>query len=204
MNLIFVYDTETSGLPNYSEPSESPDQPHIVEISVVVIDVDTRMALKEISHIVKPDGWVIPQEVIDIHGITNEMAEAEGIPEEEAIQAFFDLWGYACDLDPEVKRTGFSETFDRRMIRIATKRIPRLFKYEGPWHDLEKDRSYCCMHKSKQLVGALSDKGKVKNPKLGEAFEHFAGKPMENAHRAMPDVLATIAVFFGIKDSTCC
>ena len=35
---------------------------------------------KERSYIIKPDGLIIPDEAIAVHGITNERANAEGVP----------------------------------------------------------------------------------------------------------------------------
>jgi hypothetical protein len=39
-----------------------------------------------------------------------------------------------------------------------------------------------------------------KSPNLGEAYEHFTGRPLEGAHNAMVDVKACMAVYFAIKD----
>lgn len=33
-----VYDTETTGLPLFSQPSEDPRQPHIVQLAAIVVD----------------------------------------------------------------------------------------------------------------------------------------------------------------------
>lgn len=63
MKPILFYDTETSGLPLFHEPSEHPDQPHIVQLGACLVDPDTRRVISTIDLIVRPDGWEIPAEV---------------------------------------------------------------------------------------------------------------------------------------------
>lgn len=92
---ILFYDTETTGLPNWKTPSGGDDQPHMVQIAAILCNADTGQAIKTMNVIVKPDGWTIPQDTIDVHGITNEYALEHGIPEKEAIQQLLDLRGSA-------------------------------------------------------------------------------------------------------------
>lgn len=42
MSLLCFWDTETQFLPLWKEPSEHPDQPHIVELAAVLVDTQTR------------------------------------------------------------------------------------------------------------------------------------------------------------------
>ena len=70
MALLFFYDTETTGIPNFKEPSEHPDQPHIVQIAAALVDDETRKTVSSINLIIKPDGWAIPEELTEIHGIS--------------------------------------------------------------------------------------------------------------------------------------
>lgn len=79
------FDTETTGIPNWKEPSEHPDQPHIVQLAAELVDLDTQEVLDSMDVIVKPDGWIISEEMTAIHGITNEHALEVGIPEELAL-----------------------------------------------------------------------------------------------------------------------
>jgi len=74
MNLIMPFDTETSGIPIWKEPSESECQPHLVQLAAILVEPDSREIKQEIDVIIKPDGWIIPDEVAEIHGITTERA----------------------------------------------------------------------------------------------------------------------------------
>jgi len=80
-NILFFTDAETTGLPIWKEPSEDERQPHIVQLAGLLVNEDTQRVIQSIDVIIKPDGWVIPSEAIEIHGITNHLAENVGIPE---------------------------------------------------------------------------------------------------------------------------
>ena len=67
---LVVFDTETDP-PN-------PLEAHIVSAYLAVLDRSGNI-LKEQEWIVRPKGFVIPDEAIAIHGISNERAQAEGI-----------------------------------------------------------------------------------------------------------------------------
>lgn len=71
--LICVFDTETTGFPNFKAPSDHPDQPHIVDICALLYTPEGDL-VDSFEAMVRPDGWSIPNEVSVIHGITNEMA----------------------------------------------------------------------------------------------------------------------------------
>ena len=188
--LAFFYDTETTGLPLWSTPSSDIMQPHIVEFAAAVVDLDSKEIVHSASVIVRPDGWTIPQEVTDIHGITTEEAYDVGIPEKNVITLAMDLWRTAG------LRVGHNEGFDARILRIAIKR--HLEQYDGVEDLAERwklGEKFCTAHGSRPLV-ALP---KSKMPTLTEAYIHFTGKTLEGVHSAYADVEATVAVYFGIQ-----
>ncbi len=196
-SLAIFLDTETTCLPLWKEPSDHPDQPHMVQLAAKLVNVDTREVLSSMDVIIKPDGWTIPDDVIAIHGITNERAAAEGIPESEAVDQFLAMvekMGYGGEV------IGHNISFDQRIVRIAIKRYLDPLAEEGDVlpSDQWKDRkSFCTMWKSRSLVKLPGNK----LPKLIEAYQHFTGKAMEGAHSAGGDVDGCLAVFFGIKDA---
>lgn len=120
MNTALFYDTETSGLPIFSAPSEDPGQPHIVQLAAALVDLDTRETLASLDVIVRPDGWEIPDAVAAVHGITTERAAALGVPESLALSLFLEMWA-ACRV-----RIAHNEQFDARIIRIAQHRAGEL------------------------------------------------------------------------------
>ena len=195
MNLALFYDTETTGLPDFKVPSEAAHQPHIVQLAALLVDLDTRHTIQSMDVIVRPDGWTIPDEVAAVHGITAEYAAEVGIPESLALSMFMELW---CGRS----RIAHNEQFDARIVRIALMRYRSKVSAE-----IWKSGPAECTARMATPVCALppTDKMKAvgrfhhKTPNLGEAYRHFTGNDLQNAHSAMADVLACRDVYFAIK-----
>jgi DNA polymerase-3 subunit epsilon len=194
MNLACFYDTETTGLPLFSEPSEDPRQPHIVQIGACLVDLDTRATL---DVIVRPEGWTIPDEVAAIHGITTEHALAVGVPESLAVEMLLELTGGRL-------RIAHNETFDARIVRIACKR----FFEPGQADAWAEGLTQCTARLSTPILQlpptakmAAANRRHHKTPNLREAYQHFTGQPLDGAHNALVDVHGCMAVYFGIKDA---
>lgn len=204
MNLILAYDTETSGLPLFNEPSEDPRQPHIVQLGALLVDLDSRKTLATLDVIVKPDGWTIPEEVAAVHGITTEMAHDLGVPESVAVQMLLELWA------GNRMRLGHNESFDARIVRIAMKRHidPQDPDLAVPASDEWKAGKATCTQLLSTPIMKLPPTEKMKaarrfhhkSANLGEAYQFFTGKPLQGAHSAIVDVQACLDVFFAIKD----
>lgn len=196
-NLAIFFDTETSGLPLFSEPSEDPRQPHIVQLAALLVCLDTRAVHDTLDVIIRPEGWTIPDEVAAIHGITTERAMDEGIPEQDALQRFMDIWQQRL-------RIAHNQTFDARIIRIAQSR----FGYDDTQLALWKGGKALCTQNMATPIMKIPPTQKMraagfnkyKSANLQEAHKHFVGKPFEDAHSAMADVKACMAVYFAITD----
>ena len=82
-----IFDVETTGLPkNYRlSPKVVDNWPYIVQFSWIIVN-DYKKT--ERSFIIKPDGYVIPDESIRIHQISNEKAIKEGILLKEVLEKF--------------------------------------------------------------------------------------------------------------------
>jgi len=191
MNIGLVGDTETTRLIKYKERSDGANQPHIVSLAAMLVNLDTKQVLQSINLIVKPDGWIIPQESIDVHGITNELANEVGLPESVVLGIYINLWR-KCNL-----RIFHNTTLDNRIIRIALKRYTPNLIPDEVWKD--KELYYCTMMKSKSILKLLpKNKWGFKSPKLTEAYKFFTGKDLVDAHDAMADTMACMDVYWGI------
>ena len=196
MNIALFYDTETTGLPLFSEPSEDPRQPHIVQLAAALVDVDTRKTIASIDTIIRPDGWSIPDEVSAIHGITTEHAMDVGVSESMAVGMLLELWR-----EGDRTRIGHNEQFDARILRIA------LMRHDEPLADRWKAGAAECTARMATPICALPPTAKMraanrnhfKTPNLGEAYAALCGGNLTGAHRAMADVQGCMAVYFAIK-----
>ena len=186
MALILFYDTETTGLPDFQAPSESEHQPHIVQLAAALVDDKNRKTVSSINLIIKPEGWKISEELVEIHGISTEFALETGVTITRALQVFFELWKGR-------KRIGFNESFDARIIRIAQHKLGSPEEQLEVWKNGEKE---CAMYAARKYTNLP----KNKLPKLIEAYQHFFGESFYGAHNAMNDVNALISVYFAIQD----
>jgi len=196
MKLAIFFDTETTGLPLFKEPSQDPRQPHIVQLAACLVDLETRKTVASMDVIVKPEGWNIPDEVAAIHGITTERALAVGLSEVQVVDMFMCLWSGRT-------RIAHNQQFDARILRIA---LLRHFG-EGVAERWTHGDAMCTQILATPIVKApptekmlAAGRTHFKSANLGECVQHFTGRPLVNAHSAMADVLGCMDVFFAIQD----
>lgn len=191
--MILAFDTETTGLPDWNAPSDGPTQPHLVQLAMILLDDDlTERA--SVSMIIKPDGWVIPEEgPAAVHGITNAMANRFGVPERMATNLYAQ-WGLATG----ALHVAHNTPFDLRIMRIALLRAG----YTKERLDGLKVESFCTMRASTPIISLPPTEKMVragfkkpKPPKLEECIRHFFGEELIGAHDALVDVRACVRVY---------
>ena len=195
---VLVFDTETTGLPNFKIPSDNPSQPHICQLAALLIGQDEDgkwQTLREMNRLILPTDWTIPDEVAALHGISTDRATAEGIPIAAAMNEFFDL------LDRAGMRVSHNLTFDDRLLRIELLRLGWSRDQIDDWKTWTKT---CCTMRLSSAIMKMEPREKMvaagfhnKNnpPKLTEAFRFFFGRDIEGAHDAMVDTRATANIF---------
>ncbi len=196
MRTALFYDTETTGLPLFKEPSEDPRQPHIFQLAADLVDIDTRRTIASMNQLIKPTGWIIPPEVEALTGVSTERAAMFGLDAPVVLDMFFSMWAMATQ-----GRIAHNEQFDARLVRIASMRH-RDAAFADHW---KAGEAFCTCTASTAIVNLPpSEKMKAagrnnpKQPKLSEAYEFFTGKPLENAHDAGADVAACRVVYFAL------
>jgi DNA polymerase III epsilon subunit-like protein len=87
--MILFFDTETTGLPkNWKVPVTDLDNwPRLVQLAYLVYDFDGNL-IHSCNEIVKPNGFTIPIDASNVHGITTVIANQRGSKIEEVFELF--------------------------------------------------------------------------------------------------------------------
>jgi DNA polymerase-3 subunit epsilon len=198
MTLALFYDTETTGIPKYGQPSTDPAQPRVTQLAAELCIEATGETIAELNHIILPCGWTIPDDIAKLTGLTTELALVQGVACDTVLPEFIELWKRAS------VRVAHNEQFDMRMVRIELVRSPTFrnqLEAGVPFADHWKaGAGFCTQGKSTKIVNEGRPAGdKKKTATLSEAYAHFTGKTLEGAHDAKVDVMACKAVYYGIK-----
>lgn len=182
---ILVFDTETTGLPpkKTNWKIDYDQYPHIVQFAWWFDGV-------YYDRIIKPDGWIIPKEATEIHGITQEQAEKEGLPFATVVDEFL---GMALTANKIIAHNIY---FDSSMIKANVMRMKMEFFMKLINDALDKDKRVCTMMKTIKFVQAeYPDGRKGKFPKLEELYAKLFDNATFNAHDAKEDVKATLSCY---------
>ena len=87
--MYLIFDTETTGLPKrWDAPlSDSENWPRCIQIAWQIHDAKGEVVAHE-DYLIQPDGFTIPFDSEQVHGISTALAEEQGIPLEEVLEKF--------------------------------------------------------------------------------------------------------------------
>lgn len=179
----FHLDTETDGLNVEGQPSDHPDQPNMVSISISLDDEDGGM-FEEYSTLIKPVRPISP-ELVAIHGITTERAEAEGVPLAEAMEMVASMLAQADIV------SAFNAFFDVKMIKVGCAKLEA--RGEEIRQLLETKSSICTMAAAAKFLKA------GRYIKLADAHERIIGDAITTAHDADADLAAHRRLFYQLR-----
>lgn len=181
--MYFFFDTETTGVPlSYNAPvTHLSNWPRMVQLAFLVYDKDENK-VKEGNCIIKPDGYVIPDSVSRIHGITQEKALAYGFDLKRILERFSVFINGATYL------IAHNMDFDIKIIGAEFLRC-------GLMNPTVTKKKICTM-KSTVNFCALPH---FKWPKLEELHRILFDCEFEGAHNAIYDVAVMAKCFFELK-----
>ncbi len=184
--MILIFDTETTGLPrDYNAPlSDSDNWPRLVQLAWQLHTPEGKLVNRG-NLIVRPDGFTIPYNAVQVHGITTERAKRDGIPLNDVLADFL------IDLSRANYVMGHNIGFDINIVGAELIRAQHDEKQltQKPFIDSKDDGTDFC-----KLPGGRG--GKFKWPNLTELHEKLFGVKFEEAHDAAYDVDATARCFF--------
>lgn len=186
--LYFFYDVETTGLPKKGAtcPKKSEDWPHIVQIAWSNYTSAGKL-LSGSNIIVKPDGYVISEEVAKIHRVTHERAMAEGRPVDEALGLV------VSDIMTADVLICHNTAFDINVLGSELYRNG----YKDAFEMLKSKRTICTMKETIDFC-ALEPKrrGAFKFPRLEELHMKLFKVGLVDAHDALVDTQYLAKCFF--------
>lgn len=178
-----AFDTETTGLFDYKKDLADPSQPRIIELGAVIGKEGE--VIEEYQTLIKPDGWIVTQEITNITGITTEMCEADGIPIMDAVKHIEEM-AKKCSLS-----VAHNMSFDMAMYNRETVPVGMTRTY---LRDLPR---FCTMKRDERF------KGRGFPRKLGDLHCHLFGCSHEDKHRALSDAKATLRCYYDLIKQPC-
>lgn len=186
--MYFFFDTETTGLPkNWNAPVHDLNNwPRMIQVGYIIYDNDgNHIETKE--YIIRPEGFIIPKESSNIHGITTERALAEGVELAFVLKEMFEKIRASNTL------VAHNMSFDEKILGAEFLRfqIPNI---------VESKSKICTMKSSVNYCAIINQYGKFKWPKLEELHKKLFNRNFDNAHNALADIQATADCFWKLKE----
>src|SRR5210317_1742386 len=183
--MYLIFDTETTGLPKrWDAPlSDSENWPRCIQIAWQIHDAEGALLSHE-DYLIQPDGFTIPFDSEQVHGISTALAEADGVPLTEVLTKFNKAIGQAEFI------IGHNVSFDRNIMGAEYLRLGLRDPLE------EKSVIDTCTEETAQLCQLPGGRGgKYKLPTLSELYHFLFQVGFEEAHNETADVEATSRVF---------
>jgi len=183
--MYLIFDTETTGLPkNWKAPITDTDNwPRCIQIAWQLHD-EMGQIIECQDFLIKPEGFNIPYDAEQIHGISTQLADEQGISLAEGLQLFNEALAktkFVVGQNVKFDLNIMGCEFHRLGLATSLNKLPVLDTCT------EKTALLC------QITGGRY--GKFKLPTLTELHQKLFNKPFAEAHNATADVEATTRCF---------
>lgn len=184
--MFLFFDTETTGLPkNWKAPvTDLNNWPRMVQIAWILCDKNG-YRIETNDYIIKPNGFVIPNDASIIHRITTKRAIEEGVELEEVLNEFNSLVNKAEFL------VAHNISFDEKIIGAEFIRKKIKTSFSG--------RKKLCTMRASTIFCKIPGPYGFKWPKLSELHLKLFGTNFEEAHDASADIYATEKCFWEMR-----
>lgn len=183
--MYLIFDTETTGLPrDFNAPITDTDNwPRCVQIAWQLHD-DLGNLIEQKDYIIQPDGYDIPFQSEQIHGISTKLAQTRGVDAVTVWKEFAEV------LERSKFVVGQNITFDINVMGCE------LYRYGVDSKLAALPVLDTCTEVTAELCKIPGGRGgKFKLPTLTELHAHLFGVPFAEAHNATADVEATTRCF---------
>jgi len=189
---VLTFDTETTGLPKSRNASieDSSQWPYIVQLTFMLYNTETRkMEMLEDDIIKMENGVEIPKESSEIHKITPEISENQGIHIKDAIIKF------TVAIEKANILVAHNIEFDKKIIQAECHRLG----YQNVFNErnyIYYDTMLFGTHITKLTRVTKYNKLVSKYPKLIELHEKLFESQPKNLHNSLVDVFACFRCFY--------
>ena len=184
-NILF-FDTETTGLPKNWKASQSDldNWPRLVQLAYILYSKEGKL-IQQGDWIIKPTNFSIPYNASQIHRITDEIANNEGVSLLIVLQNFNSLIKQSNCL------VAHNMAFDEKIVGAEFLR-----------HNMEnlipQKKKICTMQKT-TIFCAIEGQYGYKWPKLSELYNILFNCNFDEAHNAAVDIKATSECFWELR-----
>lgn len=196
---VAIFDTETTGLVRGNDYT-NPNNPYLAAIAVILYDTSIERVISSFNAVIQPDGWEMPEEAAAVNNLSTEYLMANGL-------WFEDVFSVALGLLFKAELiVAHNVDFDSKVIAASMwrKAIDEGTAQEMAHYHIKKwleSTFYCTMKESKEIVQATDKRGRIKYPKLAEAYKHFFDRDLRNAHNAGADAVAALEIYKALQNN---
>jgi DNA polymerase III epsilon subunit-like protein len=185
--MYLIFDTETSGLPrNWSAPASDVDNwPRMIQIGWFCCDASGQV-LRSRQYLIKPQGFQISPQAVQLHGITTQLALRDGVDLPPVLEEF------STDVRAVKVVVAHNLEFDQKVMQAELQRAKLA--------DVFARKRRICTMKETAHVCRLPGKYGYKWPSLTELHCHLFGTSFEGAHGALADAEACRRCFFRLRE----
>ena len=195
---ILIFDTETTGLPEKDATVFQHNKwPYIVQLSYVLYNLASNDFKYRNDYIKIDDNIVMNEKSFEIHKLSKEFLNANGIPITDALKWFNHY------LDSADIIVGHNLSFDKKIVLVECFRnkIPQRFSYNIN-NTKHKKAEFCTMKNGKHICNIVRydklNRRYLKTPSLKELFTHLFPDEIlpNNLHNAFIDILITFRCYY--------